>query len=155
MRPTGPSGDTWYCVTTLPTWKVLVPATEMDIEMRAFSLSDCNRSAARPPQPERAGWSGSEVCQCNVWSLCEKSCGGTAAVRFRYSSRVTGATSGPTLATSAARPELNSPCRPWRLGCRPHARESPGSPEGGAAGWSGSSALCGSAREARAAAYCV
>ncbi len=75
-----PPGETWYWVTALPTWNVFVPASDMDMEICEPVLSDCMRSATRPPQPLRTGWSGREVCQWTVWSLCEKSWGGRAAV---------------------------------------------------------------------------
>ena len=60
----------------------------------------------RPPQPERGGRSGSEVCQWVTWSECEKSCGGRATVFFWYWIRVVGKSRGPTLKRKAALPVL-------------------------------------------------
>jgi hypothetical protein len=40
--------------------------------------------------------------------LCEKSCGGVRALRLFHCARVSGSTSGPTFATTAARPASNS-----------------------------------------------
>jgi hypothetical protein len=81
-----------------------------------LALLDSTRSPMRPPQPVGEP-SGADDCQTDCWSLCENSLGGTGTLRALYCWRVMGATSGPTLSCTAARPALNSPARPVMDGC--------------------------------------
>src|SRR4028119_837512 len=74
-----PSGESWYWLTALPIWNVLLPASDIDIETWEPAFIAFIMSAMRPPQPVRAGWSGMPVCQCTVWPLGEKRRGGRPA----------------------------------------------------------------------------
>ena len=106
------------------TWKLLNPFSVTDIETVPLPLSELVRSAARPPQPVRNGWSGTLLCHCTCWSLCENNCGGSFAVPPEYWAFVVGSTSVPTLASSAAWPELKSVRSSGTLGCKAHERPS-------------------------------
>src|SRR5688500_1104920 len=108
-----PPVATLYGLTMLPTSMTLDPVSEMVIETFAPLLDTLLRwstmSAQRPAQPVREIWSGTEVCHCTCWTLCEKRLGGTAADLAMNCARVMGPTSVPTLLTMASLPVLNSP----------------------------------------------
>src|SRR5204862_3544008 len=124
----------------LPTSKVFAPDNEMHIETCAPVFSEYNRSAQRPPQPVLLTWSGIEVCHWTCWSLCEKSCGGTAALPDEYCALVNGPTSVPTLQRIANFLSVSkSDCSPAQDACNPRLRVYP-------LGWIASSELEGSAR---------
>src|SRR4051812_27011883 len=96
-RPIEPFGVTVYCETWLPTSKTLAPPSVIDIDTDELPLRELRRSAVRPPQPVRVGWSGTDVCHWTCWSLWLKSCGGSGTEAARYCERVVGTTSVPTL----------------------------------------------------------
>jgi len=92
-----------------------LPEAEMQVKV-LWPFIEASRSPMRPPQPTRAP-SGACACQVDCWSLCEKSLGGSGTERAEYCCLVVGASRGPTLATTAARPASNSPRSSPMLGC--------------------------------------
>src|ERR1035441_5392284 len=61
-RLMAPEVDTEYWETMLPTSNVFAPDRVTERETGAPGWTELSRSAQRPPQPVRAGWSGTEVC---------------------------------------------------------------------------------------------
>ena len=83
-----PHGAIWSWKTSWPTWKVFEPFSAIESETCEVPFSEVRRSAMRPPQPVTGPLrSVNEVCHCSVWSLCEKSCGGSAEPPCRYCCR--------------------------------------------------------------------
>jgi hypothetical protein len=72
-NPIAPLVETEYCETVFPTSKVLAPAIVTESEMGELGWTEASRSAHRPPQPVKAGLSGTDVCHCVTWSACENS----------------------------------------------------------------------------------
>ena len=104
LRPrivTEPFGPTWYCTTSRPASSTVLPVAETLVNT-GLLLCWTNRSAINPAQPWLAP-SGADACQIDCWSLCENSLGGKPTSSSNCA-LVVGRSSGPTLATTAARP---------------------------------------------------
>src|SRR4051812_47329168 len=88
-----PPLPTWYCTADWPVRYTALPLTLMQVNVE-LPWPGANRAPMRPPQPVRAP-SGSDDCQYDCWSLCEKSLGGRRTERAEYCALVVGCTSVP------------------------------------------------------------
>src|SRR5215216_3885881 len=116
-----PEVDTEYCDTTFPTSNVLAPASETESEIGALGCTAASRSAHRPPQPVKGGWSGMEVCHWVTWSECENNCGGRCRMPPVNCARVIGNTSVPVLNSVASLPSPNRVTSSGQAGCKPYS----------------------------------
>ena len=105
---TAPAGDTWYWVEAWPESHTVLPAIDMQVKVW-LPLPEATRSPIRPPQPNcapsvRVGLPGRLLVVVREQLGRQRRRAGGAAAPASPA-----ATSGPTLAITAARPALKWP----------------------------------------------
>jgi hypothetical protein len=119
VKIVAPAAPITYGVALSPAWNSVLPDSETLSASDWPATCPASTSAMRPAQPDFETLRPRRLCHWSCWSLCEKSWGGRVTAPDWYWALVVGRSSGPTLASTAARPVWNRSRRPVMLGCMP------------------------------------